>query len=551
MYQALYRKWRPRAFTDVSGQPHVTQTLMHEVSTGKISHAYLFTGSRGTGKTTCAKILSKAVNCLSPENGNPCNKCEICRGIDSGSILDVTEIDAASNNGVDNIRDLRDEAVFTPVKAKYRVYIIDEVHMLSTGAFNALLKILEEPPSYVIFILATTEVHKLPPTILSRCQRFDFKHIPPEDISDRLRYVASKENITVDDEALSLIARISDGALRDALSLFDRCSALDKNITADTVSACAGTASREYLFDMAVHVKNKDAASALGLLNELNKNSCGMEQLCVELIDHFRNLMISKIVKNPENLIICSTNELKLLKEQSSLFTLEQLLSYISILETASLNLKKGLDKRIEAETAVIKLCTPSLNTDIASVLARISEVEKKILSGSFSAPETEKVKPVSNIPKETEKPAAEKISEEKRETIEETAPADTSAEIPETKAKPDKTGSDAEAEKPKRELFKLWPEILMDIKSTCKPVYGFLINSTAYLEDNKIYIKAENPVFRNIFDIPNYSAAIEKSIRGITGKDYKPALYEEENKSRPNDPLFDLVKQIDSLKNK
>lgn len=247
MYRVLYRKWRPQTFEEVYGQPHITATLKNELVSGRVAHAYLFTGSRGTGKTTCAKILSKAVNCLSPHDGDPCNECEICRGIDNGSVLDVIEIDAASNNGVDNIRDLRDEANFTPVKAKYRVYIIDEVHMLSTGAFNALLKILEEPPEHVIFILATTEVHKLPATILSRCQRFDFKRITPEDICARLQYVAEHENITLDEDAAALIAKVADGALRDALSLLDRCCAVDEHITSEVVTKSAGLAGRDYL----------------------------------------------------------------------------------------------------------------------------------------------------------------------------------------------------------------------------------------------------------------------------------------------------------------
>ena len=231
MYQVLYRKWRPQVFTDVYGQEHITKTLMNAVDTGRVSHAYLFTGSRGTGKTTCAKILAKAVNCEHPVNGNPCNECASCRGIDDGSVVDVVEIDAASNNGVDNIRDLREETNYMPSSVKYRVYIIDEVHMLSTGAFNALLKTLEEPPEHVKFILATTEVHKLPSTILSRCQRFDFKRISPEDISSRLKYVAKQENIDLTDEGAMLIARVSDGGMRDALSLLDRCASYGKKIT--------------------------------------------------------------------------------------------------------------------------------------------------------------------------------------------------------------------------------------------------------------------------------------------------------------------------------
>ncbi len=247
MYQVLYRKWRPQTFADVVGQPHVTASLTGAVQSGRLSHAYLFTGSRGTGKTSCAKILAKAVNCERPVDGNPCNACDTCRGIDSGSILDVIEIDAASNNGVDNIRDLREEANYTPTHAKYRVYIIDEVHMLSTGAFNALLKTLEEPPEHVKFILATTEVHKLPSTILSRCQRFDFKRIEPQDIADRLKFVAVQENISLTDDGAMLIARVSDGAMRDALSLLDRCAAYGEAITETVVSDAAGLAGRERL----------------------------------------------------------------------------------------------------------------------------------------------------------------------------------------------------------------------------------------------------------------------------------------------------------------
>ncbi|MCQ2463438.1 MAG: DNA polymerase III subunit gamma/tau, partial [Clostridia bacterium] len=267
MYQVLYRKWRPRVFSDVVGQPHVTKTLASEILNKRLSHAYLFTGSRGTGKTTCAKILSKAVNCLSPVDGNPCNECEICRGIDSGAILDVVEIDAASNNGVDNIRDIRDEVNFTPASCKYRVYIIDEVHMLSDGAFNALLKTLEEPPEHVIFILATTEVHKLPSTILSRCQRFDFRRIPSEDMAERMSYIASRENLTLEHDAAMLIARLADGALRDALSILDQCGTRSKNIDAQLVSDVAGLTGRVYLFELTNAVCKADSAAALDILD--------------------------------------------------------------------------------------------------------------------------------------------------------------------------------------------------------------------------------------------------------------------------------------------
>ena len=366
MYQALYRKWRPQDFSAVYGQPHVTKTLQNQLCSGRISHAYLFTGSRGTGKTTCAKILSKAVNCLSPVDGNPCNECEICRGIDNGSILDVIEIDAASNNGVDNIRDLREEANFTPANAKYRVYIIDEVHMLSIGAFNALLKTLEEPPSHVIFILATTEIHKLPSTILSRCQRFDFKRIAPEDITSRLLYVAEKENVNLTENAANLIARIADGGMRDALSLLDRCFAMGTDIDENAVSDAAGIAGTIHLFSFSEYVANGDFTSSLKLVSKLHSESCDIDSLCTELTLHFRNLMVAKTVSECEGLIVCSKDELASLKERAASLKLSKILDCIEILEQTSKNIKNAANKKIQLEAAVIKMCAPSSSSGAA-----------------------------------------------------------------------------------------------------------------------------------------------------------------------------------------
>ncbi|NLL63088.1 MAG: DNA polymerase III subunit gamma/tau [Ruminococcaceae bacterium] len=358
MYQALYRKWRPQVFADVVGQDHITTTLMNEISAGRHSHAYLFTGSRGTGKTTCAKIFAKAVNCKNPVNGDPCNECETCKGIDSGAILDIIEIDAASNNGVDNIRDIRDEANFTPVHSKYRVYIIDEVHMLSAGAFNALLKILEEPPRHVKFVLATTEVHKLPATILSRCKRFDFKRITPEDIAARLQHVASSEGISLDSAAAALIARLADGALRDALSILDQCVSHNKNVTENVVNTTVGLAGKAHLFSLAAAILNKDGSSALEQIGNLHSNSVDMDRLCNELINHFRNIMICKAVKDASHLVICSKEELNEFEKAAEAYTMTYILEILTTLGDAQNNLKKGLDRRIEMEMAVLKLCT-------------------------------------------------------------------------------------------------------------------------------------------------------------------------------------------------
>ena len=304
MYQVLYRNYRPKVFSDVCGQEHVTSTLLNEIRENRVSHAYLFTGSRGTGKTTCAKILAKAVNCENSHNGEPCNECEMCRGLDDGTIYDVVEIDAASNNGVDNIRELREEANYTPSRGKYRVYIIDEVHMLSQGAFNALLKTLEEPPAHVIFILATTEVHKLPATILSRCQRFDFKRIQPETMAVRLKEVAGLENMQLSDEAAILISRIADGGMRDALSILDQCAGRSKNIDEKLVSEVAGIAGRESLYELAEAVYDKNSGRALDIIASLHQNSYDMERLCVGLINHFRHYSIVKTVQKSRGLII-------------------------------------------------------------------------------------------------------------------------------------------------------------------------------------------------------------------------------------------------------
>ena len=379
MYRVLYRKWRPQTFEDVSGQPHITDTLMNEVKENRLAHAYLFTGSRGTGKTSCAKILSKAINCLDPVNGNPCNKCEICKGIDEGSVLDVVEIDAASNRGIDDIRALREESAFTPAQAKFRVYIIDEVHMLTIEAFNALLKTLEEPPEHIVFILATTEVQKLPSTILSRCQRFDFRRISVDSIVDRLKYVASQENVTIDNTAATLIARIADGGMRDALSIFDRCLSISENVDEKVVSDAAGIMSKDYLFALSTAFKNKDTSKALSIIDELHNSSCDTERLCTELTNHFRSLLVIKSVNNPENILVSTNEELEELKNISELFSIEEILSIMNILSATIASIKVTQNRRVETEMAIIKICSPEVSTDLSALYARIANLEQKL----------------------------------------------------------------------------------------------------------------------------------------------------------------------------
>ena len=332
MYQVLYRKWRPKTFADVVGQPHVTETLKNELRSDRIAHAYLFTGSRGTGKTTCAKIFAKAVNCLHPVDGNPCCECEICRGIEDESIMDVTEMDAASNRKIEDIRDLMEEIRYTPAQAKYRVFIVDEVHMLTTEAFNALLKTLEEPPSYVIFILATTEPHKLPATILSRCQRFDFHRVQPQAICDRLKYIARQEGGDIDDDAGLMIARLADGGMRDALSILDQAMGKNRQVNALTVCETVGMAGTGYINEIADHIANKDCAALMKLVSELYANSKDMLRLCDELIGYFRSIMILCTVKNADGLIVASDSA-PVSQEQSA--AIASLLRRIESLERA------------------------------------------------------------------------------------------------------------------------------------------------------------------------------------------------------------------------
>ena len=388
MYQVLYRKYRPKVFADVYGQEHITSTLINEIKEGRVSHAYLFTGSRGTGKTTCAKILAKAVNCEHNENGEPCNECEICKGLDDGTIYDVVEIDAASNNGVDNIRDLREEANYTPSRGKYRVFIIDEVHMLSTGAFNALLKTLEEPPEHVIFILATTEVHKLPATILSRCQRFDFKRIQPETMAIRLKQVAGFENMRLSDEAAILISRIADGGMRDALSILDQCAGRSKDIDEKLVSEVAGIAGREALYELSQAVAAKSSGAALDIIAKLHANSYDMERLCVEMINHYRNFLIVKTVNKNRGLIICTDDEYNSILSGAQDYTLPQVIYALDLFQDTLVKIKGGANSRIEMEMSFIKLCEPKLDSSVESILSRLSQVENAVRRGITAAPQ-------------------------------------------------------------------------------------------------------------------------------------------------------------------
>ena len=359
MYRALYRKWRPQRFEDVVGQRAIVTALKNQITAGRVGHAYLFTGVRGTGKTTCAKIFAKAVNCLHPQNGDPCGECAICKGIDNGSILDVVEMDAASNNGVDDIRDLRDETAYTPSACRYKVYIIDEVHMLSTAAFNALLKTLEEPPAHVIFILATTEIQKVPATILSRCQRYDFTRIGPEDIARRVEYIAGEENLELTPDGAELIARLADGALRDALSILDTCAGVTAKIDTDVVRRMAGVTDRSYLFRISDAIEAQDGASALAQLAALRQQSVDVKRLTEELIAHYRALMLAALPGGQSLLSGVSPEEEAQYLEKGPKLGQREAIRAIRTLGNALEHMTRGSDQRIELELALFSLSEP------------------------------------------------------------------------------------------------------------------------------------------------------------------------------------------------
>ena len=546
MYRAFYRKYRPSTFTDVVGQEHITKTLENAVKSGKTSHAYLFTGSRGTGKTSCAKILAKAVNCINSCDGNPCNECEICKGIDSGAILDIIEIDAASNNGVDNIRDLREEANFTPANAKFRVYIIDEVHMLSIGAFNALLKTLEEPPAHVIFILATTEVHKLPSTILSRCQRFDFKRIPPEAIAERLKEVAIKENLQISDDGAMLIARIADGAMRDALSLLDRCSSHEGLIDSAAVANSAGLAGREYIFELCDCIIEKDAAKALEVVNKLYNDSCDMERLITELTSHFRNLMVSKAVKNFQDMIICSQGEIEIIRQQSAKTTLATIMSCIDILTASASTMKQGANRRTSAELCIIRLCTPSLDGDLNAILRRLSELESAVASGKITvkteqtAPEKQVEVKVEKHPELVKDPEPVKAPEPVKEPQEEEIPLPEPPPAPqEEQVAPQNMGTVP---------FDNWPEVLDTLYAKDKSLIAMLTGSSAFIHQAKYLLIKGSPVLEMYLKTGDYSKTIKEAVMQITGKSYTLAVYNNKQEQAPKNPLSDLMSKAKNL---
>ena len=545
MYQALYRKYRPKNFDEVVGQEHITATLKQEIASGRIGHAYLFTGSRGTGKTSCSKIIAKAVNCPNQHDGNPCGVCAVCRGIDDGSVLDVTEIDAASNNGVDNIRQLREEANFTPAQVSYRVYIIDETHMLSVGAFNALLKIMEEPPEHVIFILATTEVHKIPATILSRCQRFDFKRISPSVIAARVRWVCEQEGIQIEPEAADLIARLAEGGMRDALSLLDVCrsnarsgeqdssASRAEKITLEHVRQSAGLAVSDSLFAVADAVLRRDVPAVLQEIDRMFENSIDFEKMCVQLIAHYRGLMMAKAVKNPQEFVSGLPQDAQRLSAQAAGYPMGQILYSLTVLQDALSRMGRTAQTRVELEMAAIKLCSPELDRSLDAILARLDRLEAQVRSGAVVPPAGEETASASGL-----QAVLTRVQEERQTP-------------PQKRSAPAQAAS--QQDRPKKPVvpFTPWPQVLEALRHINTALHGALISTEAFLDGEIVLIDCQDPLFLEMIRSNDYAKkSIHQALLSGAGRDYRigPFKRERYEMKKADDPMEQILASAEKL---
>lgn len=551
MYQALYRKYRPKNFDEVVGQEHITATLKQEIASGRIGHAYLFTGSRGTGKTSCSKIIAKAVNCPNQHDGNPCGVCDICKGIDDGSVLDVTEIDAASNNGVDNIRQLREEANFTPAQVNYRVYIIDETHMLSVGAFNALLKIMEEPPEHVIFILATTEVHKIPATILSRCQRFDFKRISPAVIAARVRWVCEQEGIQIDPEAADLIASLAEGGMRDALSLLDVCrsnarsgeqdssASRAEKITLEHVRQSAGLAVSDSLFAVADAVLRRDVPAVLQEIDRMFENSIDFEKMCVQLIAHYRGLMMAKAVKNPQEFVSGLPQDAQRLSAQAAGYPMGQILYSLTVLQDALSRMGRTAQTRVELEMAAIKLCSPELDRSLEAILARLDRLEAQLRNGI--------------VVSSAAAASADVGADAHPETASELQAALTRVQKtpPQKPATPPQDAS--QQDRPKKPVvpFTPWPQVLEALRHINTALHGALVSTEAFLDGEIVLIDCQDPLFLEMIRSNDYAKkSLHQALQSGAGRDYRigPFKRERYERKKADDPMEQILASAEKL---
>ncbi|MGI6404379.1 MAG: DNA polymerase III subunit gamma/tau [Oscillospiraceae bacterium] len=542
MYQALYRKWRPKTFDDLVGQDAVSATLKHQVAKGKLSHAYLFCGTRGTGKTSSAKILAKAVNCLSPQDGNPCCQCDICRGIEEESLLDVTEIDAASNSGVDNIRDLREEAHFTPVAGKYRVYIIDETHMLSVGAFNALLKILEEPPQHVIFILATTELHKVPATILSRCQRFDFSRIDSATIAARLSYIAGEENIHLTQDAALLVAKLADGSMRDALSLLDLVIAQGGEITKEVVFQRIGLVGRDHLFALAEAVASGDGGEVLKVAQSLWERSVDYLRLCEQLIGFYRDVMVAGAVEEPGELISCLPDELERFRSLARQMGMEGIMGCLAALQDTLARMGRGAQRRTELEATLVRMADPRLRTGTHGLLARIEKLERQVGANQPSQTAT----PV--IPAEL----LQRLNALEQRLAQPFSAAQIDSGVKKEQSAP-KDPPPEKIEKIPTEPFAEWSKVLDILQQKNRALFGTLVDSSAYVGGDLLLVDAGvDSMFAKMMRGNSYAKeSLRAAVEQVTGKKYRLGPYNPERyevKPKIPDKLDELLKKASEL---
>lgn len=555
-YQALYRKWRPMTFDDVVGQKQASDTLKSSIEGGRVAHAYLFCGTRGTGKTSTAKIFSRAVNCENPHNGEPCNECETCRGILNGSILDVYEMDAASNRGVENIREIREEVIYTPVGCKYKVYIIDEVHMLTDEAFNALLKTLEEPPAHAIFILATTEPHQIPQTVLSRCQRFDFRRIGIDDIARRINKITEAEGIAITPDAAELIAELGDGSMRDAISILDRCAAFGGELTCDRISEITGIVVGKQLFEIADAVAEDNAKVALCRADEILKTGKEAQNLIENLIEHFRGLLVCKATDAPAALLEKTEQAAVKYSEQAEKFSVERLLYSIKSLGEYLAQAKRMSNPRIAVEMAMIKLCNLSYSNDMDALLARIEKLESKlagISAGTVAVPtqptavseikETKAEKTEQNLPpwdideSEVKKPepvSAAEVREEPTQMVQEERTTDTSG------------GSD----------WEYWREALEEIKGKSKSLFGFLYNADAKISSGTVEIEVGSQFVYDRIATPGGIDYLSELFSRVGGQPLKAKIFikgerREEKAEQNGFSIKDLAAKKDMLGDK